>query len=537
MSLATSGTGSCTAGDGGAQTTIRHMCMNLVFHWERPTHHSCPTATASRTRVDQAVSSNNISPRTPYQQRQLLGGTTTGHRRPTTTISDHPRLAATRRAARDHRRAGVRARRPVTGTGDEVLPRVTRAPTRPPFGGRYRHDMVMGSHYGRDHGALRGNKSRNDERMLRTKALQTRRRSPDRSPCAEAMAHKRNGRKYNHHTSDLDVGDWADHRIETTEEAANLIRWVARTEPSAFNFLRSITVKLGSDPTILRTPGEVYVLAKQNTTVELYWIRSTGHRKAPARAASPPAHDPREDELAYLGTALVDGDDTMVILRERADENVKVVSGSHTKLMAAVRLYEAMTHLLWPIGFRISPTEYAHHAHKYAKVYIPDVGSWFTINSLAPRRICVGTLLERLKFLETLIRILSVAGTFNQIAQLGQGQYVFANRALEHYPFLTSNITISHVICWLAQHGIARDGESIAHLESFARSRRNLQCGQNSPGPKEFKLGGVPHSAAEMLGLELGCDILPWTEIEHAALQPDVLSSYPNRPSKAMEID
>jgi hypothetical protein len=54
------------------------------------------------------------------------------------------------------------------------------------------------------------------------------------------------------------------------------------------------------------------------------------------------------------------------------------------------------------------------------------------------------------------LTVLSVAGSFNRIAQLGE--YAFANRALEHYPFLTGNITMSHVVAWLVQHGVARDG-------------------------------------------------------------------------------
>ncbi|KAJ7655769.1 hypothetical protein DFH06DRAFT_1329204 [Mycena polygramma] len=359
---------------------------------------------------------------------------------------------------------------------------------------------------------------------------------------ADAIEHeKRGSRMYKRNTvDDVDsLGAWAGKKIDTAEEAANLLRWVKRTEPGAFQLMHCERVRLGSDPTILRTEGQVYLLQRQNSASEQYWYASTGRRKGPARyeMPAPPAPDSGsradKDAYVYLGTALLGENDTVVILPETALETSGVSSGSHTTLMDAGRMYDAMEHSLWPYGMRVSETQFANVKDRHAIAHRNDVMAWYTINALAPRRNRVGSSIFRSKFMEILIRLLSVAGTYSMIALAGE--YVMANRALEHYPFLTLNITFSQVVGWFIQHGITPDGDAIVILESFARARRNTTEGRDSPNPIIFTNGGIPHSDVEVAALKLGTDFCHWKDLAHDGLQDGVESSYPRRPANAMD--
>ncbi|KAJ7610034.1 hypothetical protein DFH06DRAFT_1346171 [Mycena polygramma] len=359
---------------------------------------------------------------------------------------------------------------------------------------------------------------------------------------ADAAAHEQLGtREYTRHVvpaSDA-IGHWAGKTIETKDEAANVLRWIARTEPTAFHFMHCERVRLGSDPTITRSEGQVYLLQRQNGAAEQFWLATTNRRKGPSRYEPPVAYKTEaaqradEDMYAYLGTALLGEDTTFVYITELAEETSEVRSGSHTKLLDADRLYANIEFRLWPIGFRINEREYPDPRGRFAKPYQGDVLAWYTINALAPRRTRVGTSIERAKFMELLIRILSIAGTYNRIAN--SGEYVAANRPLQHYPFLTMNATFSHVVAWLIQHGIRRDGDAIKVLESFARSRRNAKEDRETPNAVVFTKGGLPHDMDEMVAMKMGTDFCHWKDVMHAGLQPGVTSDYPQQPSSAME--
>ncbi|KAJ7635986.1 hypothetical protein DFH06DRAFT_1139070 [Mycena polygramma] len=240
---------------------------------------------------------------------------------------------------------------------------------------------------------------------------------------ADAVAHEERGsRTYTRFEvapSDA-IGLWAGKTLQTKEEAANILRWIARTEASAFHFMHCERVRLGSDPTIIRTEGQVYLLQRQNAASEQYWLATTGRRKGPAKYDPPAAYKDagtraEEDQYVYLGTAML-GEDTMfVILTELAYEDSEVRSGSHTKLLEAARMYDNMEHRLWPHGFRVNEREYASPRVRWATAHRDDIAAWYTINALAPRRNRIGTSIERAKFMEVLICLLSIAGTYNRI--------------------------------------------------------------------------------------------------------------------------
>ncbi|KAJ7086351.1 hypothetical protein B0H15DRAFT_801550 [Mycena belliarum] len=361
----------------------------------------------------------------------------------------------------------------------------------------------------------------------------------------DAKELERVGRKYDKTTipDSPALGPWQGLRVRTVADSVNVLRWVARTENSAYEFMYQQCVRIARDPTILRTPGEIHLLRAQPDATKTFWLASTGNPRAPPRAAdgtamtmapaTAPAEEPDPDQVTYLGDAQLDGDDTIVISLERPTEGCDARSGSHTKLGIARRIYDSMPPDLWPLGFRISEALYPAKGVKTASAYWLDVAAWYTINALAPRRNRIGSSIERSRFLEVLWRVLSVAGTFNRIAQMGE--FPDDTRPLEHYPFNAMNIAYSHVVCWLVQHGISREGNAVKALESYGRARRNKREGRDLPSYTEFTDGEAPHNAREMLSI--GDDqVIHWRDLEHAPPADGTVTAYPRKPSAAMDV-
>ncbi|KAJ7459538.1 hypothetical protein B0H11DRAFT_2242605 [Mycena galericulata] len=345
------------------------------------------------------------------------------------------------------------------------------------------------------------------------------------------------------------AGIWANLPLRTVEQAANVLRWVTRTEPTAFAFMHHHVVRLGNDPTVQRSAPFVYLMAKQVDATTQFWMRSTGRRHAPprpsktnARRLDPPGADPimvaagfkGNPIQVYVGNAVM-GDDTTTVIIKQAPEASQVQSGTHTKRHIAVLIYGNILVKHWPHGLRVTEKRFPHPAADYAEPYDIDVGVWFTINALCPRRTCHGSSVQRVKFFSLLMLLLSVHGTFHRYAQFGQ--YPYATLPLEHYPFRTENITMSLIVSWFVQHGIAKDGEAIAQMESFARARRNWRNGVDDPTITIFTKGEFPRNPNDVLAIPES-DITPWADIRHAPPQDGVRTAYPECPSTdAMDQD
>ncbi|KAJ7018847.1 hypothetical protein C8F04DRAFT_1198405 [Mycena alexandri] len=71
--------------------------------------------------------------------------------------------------------------------------------------------------------------------------------------------------------------------------------------------------------------------------------------------------------------------------------------------------------------------------------------------------------------------LFSVTGLYEHILRLGE--YPLATLPLEHYPYLTDNVTIFIVAAWYAQHGIVPGSHDITALENYSRVRRNASSG------------------------------------------------------------
>ncbi|KAK7045051.1 hypothetical protein R3P38DRAFT_3177277 [Favolaschia claudopus] len=330
-----------------------------------------------------------------------------------------------------------------------------------------------------------------------------------------------------------DAGVWCEVAVvRDAEQAANLFRWVRRTEPSAYAFLMHHCAMLENFPTIPRTAGDLCLLAGVGRAKGDYWERVTGRRFPPHGPAKPNVALDKDvimdPEHIYVGSAALGENVTSVLTSEREDTSGTFESGTHRNLRDAVHAYEVMPCRDWPLGFRVDDTHFANLADEYASPLPGDVRAWHTIGAVAPRRDRKTSSYHRAQFLGVLLRVLSIPGTYHRIANFGQ--YPDADLPLEHYPFLCNNVTESLVVAWLIQHGIRKEGEAIRTLEDFARARRNLREGFNVVKASSFNGGGWPHSTEEMLTLPQE-RVTDWGVLTHAALQPGVASTYPQAPA------
>jgi hypothetical protein len=336
------------------------------------------------------------------------------------------------------------------------------------------------------------------------------------------------------------MGPWFGLTFTLIAHAINLMRWVRHGCRLSYQTLCYVTQRVGSDLTILRTDGELHLLLHQVRACGDFWFAVTGNRVAPSRSsalrkpllADVPAQEEQDvampdgvlSTLAYLGTAPPDDTgNTHVWLAECVVQGATPLPGVVTLLGNVSALYEKMATRLWPIGMRVNRDAYPDA--EWCRPWAPDVTAWWTINSLSPRREKGGTSIHRARFLDALIKILSIAGTFSSVVTAGG--YTTAALALEHYPFCCLNVTASQVVAWLVQHGIAPGSSAILVLESFGRARRNRTDGGADPAGCEFT--SFPMNEAEMR--KIGQDgITPWGALEHGPLRDGVTSSYPRSP-------
>ncbi|KAJ7068948.1 hypothetical protein B0H15DRAFT_807346 [Mycena belliarum] len=83
-----------------------------------------------------------------------------------------------------------------------------------------------------------------------------------------------------------DAGPWASAQpVTTVDQARNVLRWVHRGDAATLAFLKHAMTRLGSDPTLPRTIGEVTLLQYQNQAVAQYkTVVSGSHRGRPKLA-------------------------------------------------------------------------------------------------------------------------------------------------------------------------------------------------------------------------------------------------------------
>ncbi|KAJ7086776.1 hypothetical protein B0H15DRAFT_950281 [Mycena belliarum] len=410
-----------------------------------------------------------------------------------------------------------------------------------------------------------------------------------------ATADEGSGKVYRKIVDRLDplrVGPWCIATgVVTFVQAINILRWVHAGDTFTAEFLKSVQTRLGTDPTIHRSQGEVTLLQHQMDAMRRYNAIIEGRKLARTRtsnaepagapfqappagpatiggpaptttttsitaptaaeapAAGPdddepmPEHDPSEPDddavedqdpvetPGYLGTSVHgDTDTTIVVLTEHATADAFARFGMRSPLLKAKRWYANIPTAHWPRGMRVS--QYALPSTTSAVPHDADVRAWFTINALSPDRGPDGTSVHRARFLDALIRLLSIHGTFHRYTQFGQ--YVVARLPFEHYPFESVNISFAQIVAWFVQHGIDSQSESVAVLESFARARRNHAAGVEDVNTLEFS-AGFPASMNEVANIVVREEDL-WINLRHGAVRADATTMYPSHPAGDVEM-
>ncbi|KAJ7086895.1 hypothetical protein B0H15DRAFT_801516 [Mycena belliarum] len=407
--------------------------------------------------------------------------------------------------------------------------------------------------------------------------------------CAIARADEVAGKMYRKVVDVLDpnrVGPWSIATgVVTFVQAVNLLRWVHAGDTFSAEYLKSVQTRLGTDPTLHRTQGEVTLLQHQMDAMRQYnaivegtkvargKITNPGRRsppragapfqgpapapvvlggpvgpgplspappdedepmpgpttEAPAEAAAPSNPDPSVP--AYLGTsAIADVDTTLVVLTEIGTTDAFARPGMKSSLLKAKKWYTNVPTGHWPKGMRVS-----HWELPSSTTAVPcdaDVRAWFTLNALMPQRGPGGTSIHRARFLDAATRLLSVHGAFHRYAQFGQ--YVVAHFPFEHYPFDATNISFAQIVAWLVQHGIESQSESVAILESFARARRNHIAGVADVNTLEFA-DGFPCSLNDVASIVVRDEEL-WANLRHGSVRPDETTLYPSHPAGDVEM-
>ncbi|KAJ6492714.1 hypothetical protein C8R47DRAFT_1214030 [Mycena vitilis] len=354
--------------------------------------------------------------------------------------------------------------------------------------------------------------------------------------------------------------------ITTHAQAVNLMRWVHHGDPTAMEFLRRTVTRLGTDPTLPRTIGEVTTLQYQNQAMARYNATVNGEREpvpkltnaghAPtvthgAHQAVPGAGPPRpydamdeddpmpadtdashtqvpdEGPAVFLGCARrATMDTTIVHLPEHPHTDTMARHGTMASIARAVRWYGNVPTSHWPLGLRTSPSELPTTTS--ASPWPHDVGAWFTLNALSPKR--GESSVDRSAFLKIAIRILSVKGFFDKYATLAG--YLLNDLPLEHFPFPGVNVSFAHVIAWLMQHGIDKGSEALLALESFACARRRHAAGETEDLQTSLFNDDWPHCPNDADNIVLRPEDL-WTGLQFGSPRPGETTDFPSHPAGA----
>ncbi|KAJ7151169.1 hypothetical protein C8R46DRAFT_1229442 [Mycena filopes] len=388
----------------------------------------------------------------------------------------------------------------------------------------------------------------------------------------KAVAEARRGRITPRQTDPLTIhtaGIWATAGpVQTVAQAVNLLRWVYRGDTYATDFMRALVGRAmahfnatvygartpervnRTNPIPVDSPAATSSAMEEDEPMPI--VSDTPLAAAPELPLAPTVHpvgvttvnadpfdipfneedDDVHDVTVFLGAARrVLPDNTMVHLGEQAAASDAMSRrGTTASISRAVRWYKNMPTSQWPYGMRVSETQWPTMPN--AEPLWLDVGAWFTLNALLPRRDLFSSF-HRASSLKVIIRVLSVDGMFDHYADTGA--YPFNNLPLEHYPFDAGNIEFCHLISWFVQHGIAARSEALGALQTYARSRRNRIANADDPCKTTFETdwpAGPGDVGANMLRAE---DL--WTEMRHGPVRDGTITLYPRHPGAPIIAD
>ncbi|KAJ7683835.1 hypothetical protein B0H17DRAFT_1204825 [Mycena rosella] len=127
-----------------------------------------------------------------------------------------------------------------------------------------------------------------------------------------------------------------------------------------------------------------------------------------------------------------------------------------------------------------------------------DLLSTRFVEFIGPARGTNPSSIHRSRFREMLLTGFSVFGLFERMVMLGQWEYT--ELPLEHYPFDTTNITMSQAFAWAYTHGIKPGSRAATQLHNYAQSWRNARRNL-AEGNEEF--GDFPRNAWDVLSVDM----------------------------------
>jgi hypothetical protein len=125
-------------------------------------------------------------------------------------------------------------------------------------------------------------------------------------------------------------------------------------------------------------------------------------------------------------------------------------------------------------------------------------------------------------FYETMMLMFSIPGLYTHIVTVGG--YPTASLPIQHYPYLTDNITMPLVAAWLVQHGMPLTGTATTAMEDFARSRRNIRA--SIEDLSNVGWADEPRSVGSTMAVDRA-SIPAWTDLYHAPLRGAVTAPQP----------
>ncbi|KAJ7652770.1 hypothetical protein DFH06DRAFT_1134224 [Mycena polygramma] len=333
--------------------------------------------------------------------------------------------------------------------------------------------------------------------------------------------------------------------ITTHAQAVNLMRWVHHGDPTAMEFLRRTVTRLGTDPTLPRTIGEVTTLQYQNQAMARYNATVNGERE-PAPKLTNAGHAPTVTHGAHQAVPgagppqpydAMDEDDPMPANTDASNTMRASGDGGHDNRppdgapahrhdgapwhdgidSASGAMVWECAHIALAIGSADLTQRAAHHDERVAMA--PRCG---------PKR--GESSVDRSAFLKIAIRILSVKGFFDKYATLAG--YLLNDLPLEHFPFPGVNVSFAHVIAWLMQHGIDKGSEALLALESFACARRRHAAGKTEDLQKSLFNDDWPHCPDDADNIVLRPEDL-WTGLQFGSPRPGETTDFPSHPAGA----
>ncbi|KAJ6573749.1 hypothetical protein DFH09DRAFT_1078726 [Mycena vulgaris] len=351
------------------------------------------------------------------------------------------------------------------------------------------------------------------------------------------------------------LGVWHKLEICMTTEAENLLDWASNGCPFSWAKVLHIQQHFGLLPMLKRNEGVGRVLSKQGDTRTRYFLATasavplsqrqqrtanTVTAAAPSTATGPgssvaPTHPVVPTAAGIPAVAAADVE-MLPVPPELEGPFIPSYLGmfppgrdsreinSRSSESAAIVRWAKIPTSHWVRGLRNESGEYPTSLHE-----IPLANDvWVKLSKQLFYPENDGSTAGRIayeQFDNTSMMLFSCPGLYARIVR--DGGYHCGLLGPEHFNFMTSSITWSHVACWWAAHGLDLVSGDFLALESFARSWRNQAINQPTWNTTWDE---IPTSSAFLLSFDTST-ITPYADLEYPLLRAGLETSHPRRPA------